>query len=138
MSTPLRVRALDSHGDWTWGKGRNNYKIQNAMVAQNLQTRLLCQLGDCFFDLPSGIDWFNLMGGKDLVQFALDVKTIILNTNYVTGIIELSANLDNTRKRTLSYRVSTVFGDIIKGQVGFLTDESGRILTTESGVPISG
>ena len=130
------VRALDVNNDWQFGKGRNDYKKDIAAVAQNIKTRLQSFLGDCFFDLGAGIDWFNLLGSKNRYALNLAVRTNILNTNYVTGISELTAQLETDRKLTLQYSVKTVFPGTIHSAPNFgdlLTDELGNILTTEAG-----
>ena len=112
----MRVRALDNTGDWTYGKGQNDYLTSNAAAAQMINTRLLAVLGDCFFDSESGIPWFTYIGGKDEVALTLAISTTILNTPdengnlIVTGINQLSVNLDeNTRAFTIKYQVVTTF-----------------------------
>lgn len=106
----MRVRALDGAGDWTYGKGKNDYLTRNPAVAQSIQTRLFSFLGDCFFDLGAGIDWFTFLGGKDQIGLNLAVSAIILNTQDVTGIRQLSIDLQpSNRKLTIQYRVQTTF-----------------------------
>lgn len=104
------VRALDANHDWTFGKGKNNYKKDNAAVAQSIETRLLSFLGDCFFAIRDGIDWFNLLGSKNQLALSLAVSSTILNTNEVTAITQLSLDLSVTRALTMHYEVETVFG----------------------------
>lgn len=112
----MRVRALDANGDWTYGKGLNDYVTQNRAVAQNIQTRLLSFLGDCFFDLGAGIDWFTFLGGKDQLSTNLAVSAVILNTTDVTGIRQLSIVLSpTTRKLTIQYKVQTTFS-VLSGE----------------------
>lgn len=103
------VRALDSNHDWTFGKGKNNYRYNNNAVIQNIDTRLSSFLGDCFFDANSGIDWWTLMGSKSLVAIELAVTTIILNTEGVTGLVQLSVSLDSKRQVTIVYQVVSVY-----------------------------
>lgn len=134
------VRALDENGDWTFGKGRNNYKSGVLAVAQNIQTRLQSFLGDCFFDTAAGIDWFNLLGTKNQLQLKLAISSVILNTENVASIISLSLNLDPfTRNLLLTYKVQTYFGEIVAEDItipDFITTEDGDILTTEDGDPL--
>lgn len=105
-----QVRALDSDGDWTFGNGFNNYISGNAQVAQNIQTRLKTFLGECFYSVSSGVDWFNFMGSKNETALNLAVSATILNTQDVTGILQLSINLvPTTRAITITYRVQTVY-----------------------------
>lgn len=106
----MRVRALDGTGDWTFGKGKNDYLTKNKAVAQNIQTRILCFLGDCFFDLNSGIDWFSFLGSKELVALNLAISSTILNTQDVTGMRQLRIDLSPvTRKLTIQYQVQTTY-----------------------------
>lgn len=105
------VRALDpTEKDWTFGKGKNNYLIDLNAIVQNINTRLNCFLGDCFFDLSAGIDWFTFLASKNQAALALAISTTILNTEGVTGIRQLSINLeDTTRDFSVSYQVQTVY-----------------------------
>lgn len=105
----MRVRAIDTDGDWLYGKGQNDYKTANAAVSQCIQTRLLSFLGDCFFDTGAGIDWFNLIGGKDQISLNLAISAVILNSPNVTGIQELSVSLDAARVFTVQYVVQTTY-----------------------------
>jgi hypothetical protein len=106
------MRALDADWDWTFGKGRNNYLRGRGAIAQSLKTRLQMFLGDCFFALNEGIDWFNLQGGKDVTALRLAIQATILNTNGVTGILSLTVNLPPDRVLTVFYEVSTNEGSV--------------------------
>lgn len=105
----MRVRALNQNHDWTFGKGQNDYLRSNAAIAQNINTRLSSFLGNCFFDLGAGIDWFNLLGAKDQTALNLAISSVILNTTEVTGILQLSVGLNAARDFTVQYRVQTVY-----------------------------
>lgn len=109
----MRVRALDGNGDWQFGKGQNDFLTKNSAVIQNISTRLKSFLGDCFFDLGAGIDWFNFLGSKDQVGLNLAVSAIILNTEDITGIKQLSIDLNRvTRKITIRYVAQSTFSTI--------------------------
>jgi hypothetical protein len=101
------VRALDSNGDWLFGKGRNDYRSGILAIGQNVQTRLASFLGDCFFATQSGIDWWNLLGGKNSLALQLSIQTTILNTNNVTGLKQLSYSLDDNRVFTAQFQIQT-------------------------------
>lgn len=106
----MRVRALDGSGDFTYGKGQNDYLRSNRAIGQNIQTRLLSFLGNCFWDLGAGLDWFNFLGSKDQIALNLAVSATILNTTGVTGIKQLSIVLEpTTRALTIAYRVQTTY-----------------------------
>ncbi len=117
-----RVRALDSSHDWLFGKGQNDYKRNNAAVIQNIDTRLNAYLGDCFFDSGAGIDWFNLLGAKDLLALKLAVAAVILNTQDVTGLLDLSISLSVARELSLSYRAATTYSVVSSS---FVLDPNG-------------
>lgn len=104
------VRALDLEGDFTFGKGKNNYLTKNPSIGQDIQTRLLSFIGDCFYDTVAGLDWFTFLGSKDQLGLNLAISSVILNTRDVTGIEQVSANLNrDTRKLTIAYRVTTTW-----------------------------
>lgn len=140
----ISVRALDSLGDWTFGKGKNNYKRNRDAVAQDIQTRLNSYLGNCFFDTSAGIDWFNLLGAKDQTALNLAISATILNTQDVKTVLQLSSGLNSrTRRFTVQYTVSTIYGNVaqILAQSPtsgvLITTQDGFILTTEDGTEIS-
>lgn len=139
----MRVRALDSNNDWTFGRGQNDYLQRNRAIGQNIQTRLASFLGDCYFDTRAGIDWFNLLGGKDLIALNLAINAVILNTEGVSSIIEISIDLDrSTRKVVIVYSVTTIYSgltspsSVVQGTADFLVTEDGDIITTEDGDPL--
>lgn len=103
------VRALDSEGDWLFGKGKQDYLTNQDAIAQSIKTRLSMFLGDCFFATNQGIDWFNLLGSKNQLQLNLAISAVILNTENVTGILQLSSELTPSRKFTVRYSVQTTF-----------------------------
>lgn len=114
----MRMRALDSLDDFTYGAGLNNYLTGVNAAAQAIGTRLSSFLGDCFFATDAGIDWWNLLGGKNQLALQLAISATILNTqsrgqNVVTSIVSLSLSLDDTsRVFTVSYSATTIFGDV--------------------------
>lgn len=109
----MSVRALDATGDWIFGIGTSAYVTGNAEVAQNIQTRVLSFLGDCFFDLGAGINWFGYLGNKNQIGLNLAVSAVILNTANVTGIKQLSVVLnETTRVFSVSYQVLTTYSTL--------------------------
>lgn len=104
------VRSIDSAGDWNFGKSLNNYLSQNDAVKQNIKTRLLEFLGNCFFNMTAGIDWLNFLGGtKNELALNLNISSVILNTQYVTGLLQLSISLTENRKFSVTYQVQTSY-----------------------------
>jgi hypothetical protein len=107
----MRVRQSIA-GVWQFGAGTNNYLQANLAIDQNINTRLNSILGNCFFDLGAGIDWFNLLGSNQIVQLNLAVSTTILNITGVTGIIQNSFNITPQKEYTATYKVQTQYSTI--------------------------
>ena len=110
------MRQLDSNQDWTFGAGVQNYLTGNAAITQCIQTRLSSFLGDCFFDVQAGIDWFGFLGGKNPTALNVAVSAVILNTSdpvsgqpLVLSLNQLDINVTNQRKISISYQVQTVY-----------------------------
>ena len=110
-------RALDENKDWTFGKGLNNYKSENAAVGLNISTRINSWLNDCFFDLTAGIDWYNRLGSKNQRELLeQDLRRIILQSEDVTGINSFSTSLID-RKFRADYDISTIYTESFIDQV---------------------
>jgi len=138
----MRVRSLDVNGDWNFGKGREDYLLDNNAIVQNLKTRLQSFLGDCFFDIKAGIDWFTLLGSKNQLAIELAVRAVIFNTEGVTGIISSSVTLLSTRELRIQYTVETVYSQRnitapIQSITQALLTEDGFVIITEDGDAIN-
>lgn len=128
------VRALTNDGDWTFGSGTSNYLTLNNAIAQSIQTRLSTFLGECFFNVTVGVDWWNLIGYKNKSLLNLQCSTVITNTFGVVGIVSFSLNLDPiTRALSVHYVVKTIYEGNVSGNLFILTDENGNPLTDENG-----
>lgn len=102
------VRSLTVDGDWSFGKGKNSYLRNNEALMMNIRTRLLSFLGDCFFDTEAGIDWWNLLGEKDMKSILASVQRIVLRSSQVRKIVNLDYTLT---ERVFSIRLSVEFVD---------------------------
>lgn len=132
------IRSIDEVGDWNFGKGRNDYVSNNKAVAQDINCRLLEFLGDCFFAIDSGIDWFNLLGSKNEMALKLAVSNVITNTENVDSVVVLSTFYDSSiRKKIIYYKVTTAFGTVIESTTeiptNFLLTQAGDPLITQGG-----
>lgn len=103
------VRSIGDDGDWFFGKGQNDFKPRTDAIAQRIRTRLQSYLGDCFFNNAAGIDWMNLLGAKNQLALNLAISSVILNTEGVTGITQLTISLDAQRVFRITYQVQTVY-----------------------------
>lgn len=115
------VRAIDINGDWLFGAGYSDYKSGNAAVAQSIQTRLYSFLGNCFFDAGAGINWPGFLGqtgSNNELALQLAVSSVILNTENVGSINQLSINLNrSTRQVSISYQVQTAYSTTLTNQL---------------------
>lgn len=106
----MRVRAVDSNHDWTFGRGLQDYKIEERAIAQNVKTRLLSFYRDCFFDLNAGIDWFNLLGRGTEKFLLLAIRTVISTTEGVVGINKVTVDYNRQERHiTIYYDIRTIY-----------------------------
>lgn len=108
----MRVRGLDANGEWLFGKGKSDYKYDINALAQIIQTRLKSFLNNCFFATNDGIDWFNLMGSKNLRDLRLAVASTILNTEGISTLAEVNLSISADRRVTIEYSVVSVYGEL--------------------------
>lgn len=104
----MRFRNLDINGDWVFGKGRNSFVTANQALMLNIKTRLLEFLGDCFWDTEKGIDWWNLLGEKNIKKVLADVQRTILRSYRVKSLENISYRLTD---RALSITLTVTFID---------------------------
>nr|DAR65334.1 MAG TPA: hypothetical protein [Caudoviricetes sp.] len=52
----MKVRAIDSEGDWLLG-----HKKDSAAIAQHVKTQILSLYNDWFLDFENGVKWFNYL-----------------------------------------------------------------------------
>lgn len=105
------IRAIDETGDWTFGKGKQNYKTGAAAIAQDVQTKLLQFLGEAFWDTAAGIDWINLMRQKNRQnQIALSCRAVILKAQGVVRVSEVSVSFNEaSRGLLIKYSLDTIY-----------------------------
>ena len=107
----MKTRALDSQGDWQFGRGLQSYATEKNALKQNISTRLKSWRNDCFFAMDDGVDWQNYLdiGQKNFLD--LDIKRVILQTEGVLRISSYTSTLDTAERRvTITATVATIFG----------------------------
>lgn len=135
----MSTRGLDATGDWLFGKGQNDYVTGLQEVKQNVQTRLLVFLGECFFATDEGIDWFNLLGAKNKLALQLAISNVILNTYAVTKINSINITVNSLRAFTITYSIKTLIisasnpNGTVSTATGYILSEDGNIITAEDG-----
>lgn len=115
----MKFRALDADNDWSFGRGIQSYAKDETAIKLNIYTRLFFFLNDCFFAMDQGIDWWNLIGGKNPQARAgiiLQTRTALVRTEGVVRVNSVDAIMDSqTRKFFLSYNVDTLFTRNLRG-----------------------
>lgn len=116
----MRFRALDAAGDWTLGSGVQSYFVEEDAVAADIRTALKIFLGECFFALDAGVDWWNLIGARNgaAENIVLQCRKVIAARDGVTRINRVEALLDRTtRGLRVSFNVDTVFSRNLNGEI---------------------
>jgi hypothetical protein len=105
------IRALDSDGDWTFGKGKSNYRTGLDAIQANIRTRLREWKGDCFYSTASGVDYNNLLDVGTETLLNNDIKRVILQSDGVVKITSYISDFDRIyRTLTVSCEVQTIYG----------------------------
>ena len=105
----MSVRALDINHDFTFGKGIQDYLINQFEIIQNIETRLLSFVNDCYFDMEAGIDWRRLLGRKNTEdEIVLSCRSVILETDDVVKVNDISASVAN-RQIIIQYNIDTIY-----------------------------
>ena len=110
-------RNLDADGDWTWGNSLNNYVIENQEIGINIKTRVLSFLGDCFFAINEGIDWWNLLDYRYQDRLENAVTEVVKNTEGVTGLNNVDVLVNAERNIRIYYDVQTIYSQSYTGEI---------------------
>jgi hypothetical protein len=82
-------------------------------IAQGLRSELLMIQGEWFANLDAGLPWFTqIFGAKDLARVRQLLGNAIAARPGVRSLDELQVALDENRHLTVSYSVSTIFGQL--------------------------
>jgi len=115
----MKIAALDSAGDWTFGQGLGNYATGEPAIQENIKTKLMVFLGECFFALNDGIDWWNFIGGKNPAAQAgiiLQSRQIIAKAYGVVRVKSVNAVLIN-RRLAVTYAITDIYSRVVTGAV---------------------
>lgn len=110
----LRVRALDSNGDMTFGQGSGNYLIDSsAAVCQILGTQLQLWQTEWFLNLSAGIPYNTQIAGYgNLSMASLILKQATLSAPGVISVDNWAVVFNAaTRQYTVTgSSINTIFG----------------------------
>jgi hypothetical protein len=109
----MRVRALDSDGDMTFGRNSDNFLVDSTRaVGQCVSTRLQLWQGEWFIDLTEGTPYMSkILGTHGINQYDQALSLRILQTPGVISLESYQSFLDpSTRLLSVSATVNTLFG----------------------------
>lgn len=112
------IRRVDSTNDWNFGKGISDYAVETEAIMQNIKSRVLSWVGDCFFAPDEGVDWKSRLdiGQQDLL--VQEIKAIILQSFGVVRITEFASTfIGQTRAINITYTIDTIFGQTIQSTI---------------------
>lgn len=119
MNAAPRFRGITKDGDWMFGRGRQSYLEKNRAIAADIRTSLLFVLNDFFAAMDLGIDWKNIIGGKNPTaqqNLLLQSRQAILRCDGVQRILSVHVHMSDRRRITITYRIATVYS-LLEGQV---------------------
>jgi hypothetical protein len=111
----MRFRGLTSDGDWTFGRGKQDYVADNDAVLLNVNTRLKQFYSECFFAPGDGVPWFNLLGQKDQMPILTTLRSKILESYGVVSVHDISIAVDVDRKAVVTYVIDTIYSTGVVG-----------------------
>jgi hypothetical protein len=116
----VRYRALDSSGDYSFGRGQDNFLVdQPETVAQAIRTRLLLMTGEWFLDVTEGTPYTTDVVGEH-TQFTYDAA-IQSRVTETPGVLQITTYTSSVVNRALSIdmTVDTIYGPArLSGLVG--------------------
>jgi hypothetical protein len=114
----MKHRALTSTGDWTFGKGKGDYAIDEQAIELNLATRIRSWKTDCFFDFETGIDWVARLDKGQRDNLVNDLKILMIQTYGVVRVNSVSVNENPlTRAIILTYNIDTIFSTSFTNEI---------------------
>jgi hypothetical protein len=110
----MKIRRIDSEGDWDYGHSMSSYYVDNAQsVGLNIVTRLREWYRDCFFAMDKGIDYPTRLGSFNQKEnLDNDIQSVIMNSQDVVDITEFDSTFDrNTRHYSCQAKVLHIYSD---------------------------
>lgn len=107
-------RSLDANNDWSFGQGLESYVSGEQAIGLNIKTRILSFLGNCFFDMLAGINWFIYFGtpGKSQ-QIILSTQAVILQSYGVTKVNNVTLNTLANGSAILTFNINDIYSPTV-------------------------
>jgi hypothetical protein len=104
------MRGITATNDWMFGNGLGSYFTGEAAIEANIKTRVLSWIGDCFFDMFTGVDWKNRLDVGQQENLAVEIQEVILNSYGVIAINSFSFSFSGqSRFETVNSNISTIY-----------------------------
>jgi hypothetical protein len=104
------TRALTSEGDWTYGSGTQNYLRGEAAIEQNIVTTILSWVGDSYYALDFGVDWYNRLDVGQQENLVQEIRQVIAGCYGVVGVLSINGVFTGgTRLETITCQIATIF-----------------------------
>lgn len=104
------IRKVDGEHDWLFGHGLSDYAKDDAAIAENIQTRLMSWVGDCFFAIQEGVDWRQRLDIGQQQALKDELQSIILQSYGVIAVNSMELLFNGvTRLATITYNIQTIF-----------------------------
>jgi hypothetical protein len=110
----MKIRRIDSEGDWDYGHSMSSYYVDNAQsVGLNIVTRLREWYRDCFFAMDKGIDYPTRLGTFNQKEnLDNDIQSVIMNSQDVVDITSFESTYSReTRIYTFKALVLHIYSD---------------------------
>lgn len=108
----MRVRALDSNGDFTFGRGKANYITSKKAIAQTVSTRIKSFANDNPLAMDSNIDWNDLLGRKGTEDTILrELERVVIQTDGVIRVTQLEVVKTERRVQSILLSYDTIYDD---------------------------
>jgi hypothetical protein len=105
------IRSIDGEGDWNFGKGLSSYAQAEQAIEENVKTRVLSWVGDCFFSLTDYIDWKSRLDVGQFNNLNTEIRSVILNSFGVVGATLVSGNFNSSnRNYAITFTMDTIYG----------------------------
>lgn len=121
------IRKIDPvTRDWNFGKGLASYATAEQAIEENIKTRILSWVGDCFFALADGIDWKNRLDVGQQKNLEDEISALILQSFGVVSVdsVTLNFNPDN-RLETVLYNIETIYSPSFEAQIAIAAGVTG-------------
>ena len=107
----MRVRQLDTNGDYQVGSKAVFLINTPQAVAQAINTRLSLQAGEWFLDATQGLDWTQIVGNNTSSTADLEIQSVILGTPGVVQILSYQSAVSG-RKLSVTAIIQTLYGAV--------------------------